>query len=93
MQVAEILSDLASLGVCDHGAALDLISMHPCLISAFRVDPAQSSNTVRSTDDPELARAKDLVHLHHSVKISRADGPLNRGLLEARNAVRRAFEG
>ena len=55
--------------------------------------PAQSSTTARSTDDPDLIRAKDLVHLHYSVKVSHSDGYLGHGLSEARDAVSRAFRG
>lgn len=94
MQVAEILSDLASLGVCDPVAALGLISIRPCLISKSCIDlSTQSSTAARSTDDPDLIRAKDLVHLHYSVKVSHSDGYLGHGLSEGRDAVSRAFRG
>ena len=54
---------------------------------------AQFSTAARSTDDPDLIRAKDLVHLHYSVKVSHSDGYLRHGLSEARDAVSRAFRG
>ena len=58
------------------------------------MDPsAQSSTAARSTDDPDLVRAKDLVHLHYSVKVSRSDGCMGHGLSEARDTVGRAFRG
>lgn len=68
--------------------------MRPCLISTSRIDlSTQSSTAARSTDDPDLIRAKDLVYLHYSVKVSHSDGYLSHGLSEARDAVSKAFRG
>ncbi|MCJ1234421.1 hypothetical protein MMC14_002382 [Varicellaria rhodocarpa] len=39
MQVAEILSDLTSLRVCDHGAALAFVSSHKALSSTSEASP------------------------------------------------------
>ena len=54
---------------------------------------AQSSPAAWSTDDPDLVRAKDLVHLHYSVKVSHSDGYMGHGLSEASDTVSRAFRG
>lgn len=68
--------------------------MRPCLISTSCTDlSTQSGTAARSTDDPDLIRAKDLVHLHYSVKVTHSDGYLGHGLSEARDAVSRAFRG
>lgn len=96
MHVAEFLSDLTSLQVCvcfsgpvslstsnveqDPEAALALVSARPD-------NGSQSNGTSRDvTDDPDLKRAKDLLHLHSDVKVARPDG-VDKDLNQAREAV------
>ncbi|KAF2030036.1 hypothetical protein EK21DRAFT_112329 [Setomelanomma holmii] len=106
--VAEILSDLVSLRVCDPTAALALVSArpnpnpnpnpNPHLTTSHTSSqaPAQSasSNTPdKHDDDVDLKRAKDLLKYHYEVKEAHRMGRLNAGLDEARRNVARAVGG
>ncbi|KAI4099171.1 MAG: hypothetical protein LQ339_006112 [Xanthoria mediterranea] len=89
MQIASILSDLTSLRVCDHNAALALVSTRA---------PASDSSTPKSTHhhttksshgvehDPDLERALDLIELHQGVKMTHVQGQ-DQGLTQARKDV------
>ncbi|KAJ9669087.1 hypothetical protein H2201_000913 [Coniosporium apollinis] len=91
MRIAEILSDLTSLRVCDPAAALALVSARPSTSTATQPSKApERPDTATEEDDPDLARAKDLVELHYKVKVAHTGGAMDRGLMEARDAVRRA---
>ncbi|KAF1942565.1 hypothetical protein EJ02DRAFT_454079 [Clathrospora elynae] len=92
MQLAEILSDLVSLRVCDPAAALALVSVRS---SSSSQDASAKPNTTTTDDeqDPELKRAKDLLKLHYEVKEAHKRGELGRGLEDARRAVERAVGG
>ncbi|KAF2187759.1 hypothetical protein K469DRAFT_569291 [Zopfia rhizophila CBS 207.26] len=81
MQLAEILSDLTSLRVCDPTAALALVSARPPKSSA------EQSQEKEKEDDADLKRVKDLVELHYSVKEAHKRGGLGKRLAEAREAV------
>ncbi|KAF2662808.1 hypothetical protein K491DRAFT_709471 [Lophiostoma macrostomum CBS 122681] len=85
MQLAEILSDLVSLRVCDPSAALALVSARPPKSSS-------TTQTIKDEDDndPDIQRAKDLVELHYSLREAHKRGELARGLEEARQGVWRA---
>ncbi|KAF1832918.1 hypothetical protein BDW02DRAFT_501826 [Decorospora gaudefroyi] len=83
MLLAEILSDLVSLRICDPSAALSLVSAHP----------ATSTTDQEQDQDTDLARAKELVRLHYEVKEKEKRGELGRGLEGARQAVERAVGG
>ncbi|KAF2253449.1 hypothetical protein BU26DRAFT_418669 [Trematosphaeria pertusa] len=92
MHLAEILSDLVSLRVCDPAAALALVSARP--------DPTTSASSKAERDesreeqeDGDLKRAKDLVELHYAVKEAHKRGELGRGLMDARASVDRAVGG
>ncbi|CAO2656954.1 Nn.00g057570.m01.CDS01 [Neocucurbitaria sp. VM-36] len=97
MQLAEILSDLVSLRVCDPNAALALVSARPSIAPPHQQDAnAQTSTEVLKSeeeDDVDLKRAKDLLKLHYEVKEAHKRGELSRGLEEARWGVERAVGG
>ncbi|EME38326.1 hypothetical protein DOTSEDRAFT_141038 [Dothistroma septosporum NZE10] len=81
MKVAELLSDLTSLQICDSNAAFALVSARP--------EPSTEGNSTakdKQTDDPDLNRAKDLLELHGTVKLAHQDGT-DKDLNEARDAV------
>ncbi|KAF2203753.1 hypothetical protein GQ43DRAFT_366182 [Delitschia confertaspora ATCC 74209] len=83
ISLAEILADLTSLRFCqDQNAALALVSA--------RANQPPVPKADESELDPDLKRAKDLVELHYSVKVAHQRGELERGLDEARQAVRGA---
>ncbi|KAF2739311.1 hypothetical protein EJ04DRAFT_427315 [Polyplosphaeria fusca] len=86
MQLAEILSDLTSLRICDPAAALALVS------AGTRTSKSQSQSQSQSPDaeDAELKRAKELVEMHYGVKEKHRRGELGNGLEDARRAVERA---
>ncbi|KAF2806722.1 uncharacterized protein BDZ99DRAFT_523296 [Mytilinidion resinicola] len=87
MQIAEILSDLTSLRVCDPAAALSLVSARPHP-SPSSLKPITSAT--KKEDDTDLKRAKDLVELHYAVKVAHGDGEPDQELVELRGSVRRA---
>ncbi|KAH7076500.1 hypothetical protein BKA63DRAFT_283867 [Paraphoma chrysanthemicola] len=93
--LAEILSDLVSLRVCDPAASLALVSARPDQAqppsSTSDPDAPQTSNSrPDEEDDVDLKRAKDLLKYHYGVKEAHRMGKLNRGLDEARSSVARA---
>ncbi|KAJ9648579.1 hypothetical protein H2199_001434 [Coniosporium tulheliwenetii] len=104
MRIAEILSDLTpprlhyifclsptSRTRNDPAAALALVSARPSTSTATQPSKApERPDTATEEDDPDLARAKDLVELHYKVKVAHTGGAMDRGLMEARDAVRRA---
>ncbi|EON64321.1 hypothetical protein W97_03552 [Coniosporium apollinis CBS 100218] len=90
MRTAEILSDLTSLRVCDPTAALALVSARPSTTTSTQASQTPEQPDALAEDDPDLARAKDLVELHYKVKVAHTGGAVDRGLMEAREAVRRA---
>ncbi|KAI9662430.1 MAG: hypothetical protein M1821_008597 [Bathelium mastoideum] len=89
MQVADILSDLTSLKVCDQSAALALVTARPDQSSPAATPSTQNGNAT----DPDLARAKDIVELHYSVKVAARENDLSRELEHARDQVRHALSG
>ncbi|KAL8871856.1 MAG: hypothetical protein Q9174_002399 [Haloplaca sp. 1 TL-2023] len=89
MQIANILSDLTSLQVCDHNAALALVLTR----SPAAEDPATAASkqeacvTNQDEDkDPDMKRALDLMELHHGVKMKHVHGE-DQGLMQARRNV------
>ncbi|MCJ1306530.1 hypothetical protein MMC25_000173 [Agyrium rufum] len=97
MRVAEVLSDLTSLRVCDHDAALLLVTSYKDL-EANREDGKspirrkgskdlkRSASIEGADEDPDLQRAIDLVDLHHGVKEKHTHG-LDMSLQQARRDV------
>ncbi|KAK1823267.1 hypothetical protein LTR12_002340 [Friedmanniomyces endolithicus] len=82
MRVAEVLSDLTTLYLADPKAALALITARV----GHDGTAGAESMTRHEDDDPDLQRARSLVHLHASVKVAHQDGT-DRELNEAREAV------
>lgn len=99
LRLAEILSDLVSLRVCDPKAALALVSATsssaPTTNTATNTDAAAAAAATAQQDDPDpdLKRAKDLLKYHVEVKEAQRRGELSRGLEEARAMVERAVGG
>lgn len=85
LQLAEILSDLTTLRLCDPTAALALVSARPSTSSQ-----ANRTTENHGNEDPDLKRARDLVELHYAVKVAHRRGELGRKLHEAREVVARA---
>ncbi|KAL4897655.1 hypothetical protein BDV59DRAFT_168205 [Aspergillus ambiguus] len=84
MQVAEILSDLTSLRVCDHHDALALVTVNE------RIAPSTTDeNSTRTEEKPneDLQRAKELVELHYEIKARHANGTVGDELARAREDV------
>ena len=78
MQPSHLLSDLSSLSepLCDHDAAIKLVSVHKTPTSPpTNLDTntkATTSNT--SSENADLKRANDLISLHYDVKVKYAEG-------------------
>jgi hypothetical protein len=83
LRLAEILSDLVSLRVCDPSAALALVS------ERAEASSAKIENENKE-DDADIKRAKELVELSYVVKEAHRRGELAAGLEEARASVARA---
>ncbi|KAF7163479.1 hypothetical protein CNMCM5623_008380 [Aspergillus felis] len=95
MQVAEILSDLTSLRVCDYNDALALVTVNESLNEA-RVSPDDKSKAaVRKRQQEQqndyLRRAKELVDLHYEMKTKYALGTVDEELTRAREEVDRVL--
>ncbi|RJE26792.1 hypothetical protein PHISCL_00817 [Aspergillus sclerotialis] len=93
MQVAEILSDLTSLRVCDHNDALALVTVNEKLASQQpdeakdHLDPSPGTKT----PNEDLRRAKELVDLHYEIKAKHANGTVDDDLLQTRAKVNRVL--
>ncbi|KAF9892867.1 hypothetical protein FE257_000456 [Aspergillus nanangensis] len=82
MQVAEILSDLTSLRVCDHHDALALVTVNERITHPSESGEGQKpakQHTEENTNN-ELQRAKELVDLHYEIKARHADGAVDEDL-------------
>ncbi|KAL8944163.1 MAG: hypothetical protein Q9216_000587 [Gyalolechia sp. 2 TL-2023] len=89
MQIAAILSDLTSLRVCDHSAALALVSTRAPAsdpLTTESLKPDLAANDHRRGSDLDMERAMDLMALHHGVKMKHVQGE-NRELVQARKDV------
>jgi len=99
MRIAEVLSDLTTLYLAvseypetashpvltypqDPKAALALVTARESQDRTAEAEPIARYED----DDPDLQRAKSLIHLHASVKVAHQDGT-DRELNEAREAV------
>ncbi|PWY92723.1 hypothetical protein BO70DRAFT_357861 [Aspergillus heteromorphus CBS 117.55] len=96
MQVAEILSDLTSLRVCDHHDALALVTVHERIPHPTEQPPLESiemdSNlTLDPQANEDLRRAKELVELHYEIKARHAQGTVDEELVRAREEVNRVL--
>lgn len=92
MKLAEVLSDLNTLRVCDHAAAIALVSARPIPPSANSSSSTARVQGQRQDEDKDLQRAKDLLKLHNEVKVAHEHGRIDQGLVEARRMVREALE-
>lgn len=91
MQVAAFLSDLKSLSVCSHEAALHLVSVHESAAEANTDSKAQLKDKGQSSseaDNNDRKRANELALLHRDVKLKHSRAP-DAQLNEAREGVRR----
>ncbi|KAL9604819.1 MAG: hypothetical protein Q9219_000267 [cf. Caloplaca sp. 3 TL-2023] len=89
MQIASILSDLTSLQVCDHTAALALVSTRAPASESTATEPTRRKGTPKNREndyDRDMDRAMDLMELHHEVKMKHVQGE-DRGLMQARKDV------
>ncbi|KAL8774710.1 MAG: hypothetical protein Q9209_000649 [Squamulea sp. 1 TL-2023] len=89
MQIASILSDLTSLRVCDHTAAVALVTTRAPASDTLNVQPTQShesKNADGTENDPDMERALDLMELHQDVKMKHVRGE-DQGLMQARKGV------
>jgi hypothetical protein len=86
LTLAELLSDLTTLRLCDPAAAMALVSARPS-----NSPRAQELKGEQETD-PDLRRAKELVEFYYKVKVRQQEGELGKALDEARALVRRAVE-
>ncbi|PLN82288.1 hypothetical protein BDW42DRAFT_167002 [Aspergillus taichungensis] len=97
MQVAQILSDLTSLQVCDHHDALALVTVNDRIPRAHAAEeiasPAKSASIdpARQTVHDDLRRATELVELHYEIKARHADGMVDDDLARARAEVDRVL--
>lgn len=88
MQIAALLSDLKSLSVCPHEAALNLVTVHQRLDNGQFVNAeADSKEPVTENSDADLQRANDLISLHYGVKVKYMGNGLDPELLQARREV------
>ncbi|KAL8922057.1 MAG: hypothetical protein Q9208_005367 [Pyrenodesmia sp. 3 TL-2023] len=89
MQIASILSDLTSLRVCEHSAALALVSTRAPASDTTATESSARRKSVESKgedNDPDMQRAMDLMELHHGVKMKHVQGE-DRGLKQSRRDV------
>ncbi|KAI4201210.1 MAG: hypothetical protein LQ350_003387 [Teloschistes chrysophthalmus] len=89
MNIANILSDLTSLRVCDHNAALALVSTRASPPNTSAPQSAQAGSpelAAKAGQDPDMQRATDLMELHHGVKLKHVRGE-DQGLTQARRDV------
>ncbi|RAK78627.1 uncharacterized protein BO72DRAFT_374919 [Aspergillus fijiensis CBS 313.89] len=95
MQVAEILSDLTSLRVCDYNDALALVTIQERLDSHPDEKQSQPSNREETPalqqEKDQLRQAKELVELHHDFKARHALGTVDEGLANLRQDVQRVL--
>ncbi|PWY68322.1 hypothetical protein BO83DRAFT_429222 [Aspergillus eucalypticola CBS 122712] len=99
MQVAEILSDLTSLRVCDYHDALALVTVNERIpqttdqlnLKATGTTPSDSGLDSGSCENEDLRRAKELVDLHYEFKARHALGTVDEELSRAREEVARVL--
>ncbi|EMF10598.1 uncharacterized protein SEPMUDRAFT_150647 [Sphaerulina musiva SO2202] len=82
VKVSDLFAALQQLQATDSEAALALVTARPDLRPAAR-NGAETGNE----DDPDLNRAKDLLHLHQSVKLAHPDAQPDAALKQARADV------
>ncbi|OOG00152.1 hypothetical protein ASPCADRAFT_204037 [Aspergillus carbonarius ITEM 5010] len=99
MQVAEVLSDLTSLRVCDHHDALALVTVNERIplspdspqrdtVATIQASAETNQNGYKNDD---LCRAKELVDLHYEIKARHVLGTVDEELSRARQEVARVL--
>jgi hypothetical protein len=85
MQIAAFLSDLSSLNIAPHTAALAMVTVHKpnSTTTSAELTPSNSA----SAQDPDIQRANELVSLHYAVKVKHRQSGLDEELLWAREKV------
>lgn len=93
MQVAAFLSDLKSLSVCSHEAALNLVCVYKTADIQVHRETVSTRDEQKSTsnEDDDRKRADELALLHRDVKLKHARAP-DTGLAEARAGIRRIIQ-
>ncbi|EAW09406.1 uncharacterized protein ACLA_036090 [Aspergillus clavatus NRRL 1] len=95
MQVAEIISDLTSLRVCDYHDALALVTVNERLseakLSSDERGKAAAIKQRQEQQNADLLKAKELVDLHYEMKAKHAQGTVDEELARARDAVARVL--
>ncbi|GAB1213772.1 hypothetical protein ATERTT37_002925 [Aspergillus terreus] len=92
MQVAEILSDLTSLRVCDHQDALALVTVNERIAAPVAAEQGDASKAhAKEPANEDLQRAKELVELHYEIKARHANGTVDDELAQAREQVNRVL--
>lgn len=92
--MASVLSDLKSLSVCPHDAAMKLLSVRSDQNHESSQNHDASMNTTvdgDGGDDQALRRALRLVRLHQDVKIKQVQQGLDRDLFKARDDIQRVL--
>lgn len=94
MQVTAFLSDLRSLSVCSHEAAIGLVQTYRTRRNDAGVEAGQPNQTkdgdlngTSKSTDKDLQRAEELVSLHQNVKLKHIQNGQDRELLQSRQAV------
>ncbi|KAM5435329.1 hypothetical protein MferCBS31731_006294 [Microsporum ferrugineum] len=92
MQVAGVLSDLASLRACDHADALSLVNIHKAVLDTKPASSQPDSRAGQShgqSQNQDVQRATELVDLHRSMKEHHIyrNGGVDPGLHQARMDV------
>lgn len=101
MKVAEILSDLTSLRVCEYKDALALVTVNKRIpldlesseiphggISDAQGTSQEQESQIQNTD---LERAKELVDLHYMIKEKHKEGNVDEDLARLRSDVNRVL--
>ncbi|KIV90898.1 hypothetical protein PV10_05502 [Exophiala mesophila] len=86
MQVAALFSDLKSLTICSHEAALALVTPRAGQDGVNpSTDPSQFVH--KAPADSDLQKAQELVSLHYDIKVGISESGLDPELLESRRRV------
>ena len=90
MQIAAFLSDLKSLSVCPHEAALDLVHVHKKIRQSQQLGDVETvKEDLVKAGDKDLQRVEELMVLHQNVKVKYTESGPDPKLKEARQAVAR----
>lgn len=85
MQVASFLSDMKTLDVCSHEAAMHLVTKY----RSSGVEQTTTSSQKEQKNDVALRQADELLSLHKNVKLKHLDNGLDADFVQAREEVSR----